>query len=80
MDIINKLYELNNKPVSELPIVLWLILAVLLFTQASWIFFNASKNNRNKWLWGFFGLLNFPSSLILYLIFTKVLFKNTKNK
>ena len=38
MDIINKLYELNNKPVSELPIVLWLILAVL-FTQCLMDFF-----------------------------------------
>lgn len=44
---------------------------VLLISQATWIFYDASKRGENKWLWGFFGLINLPSSLIIYLIVTR---------
>jgi hypothetical protein len=46
-------------------------LFILLFIQAAWIFNDAPKRGENKWIWGFFGLLNVPSSLIIYLIVTR---------
>lgn len=52
-----------------------ILVLLLLFIQSLWLFFNASKKGQNKWLWGFIGLLNFPSALIIYLIVTEILNK-----
>mgnify|MGYP006273978863 CR=1 FL=1 len=49
------------------------VLAILV-AQAYWIFLDARKRGENYWLWGIFGLLNVPSSLIIYLLVTR----NTK--
>lgn len=57
---------------------LYIPLAVLLFSQALWIFFDARKRGENPWLWGLLGLLNVPSSLIVYLLVTRG--KRKKNK
>lgn len=50
---------------------LYLLFAVLAFTQALWIFYDARKRGENHWLWGLLGLLNVPSSLIVYLLVTR---------
>jgi heme/copper-type cytochrome/quinol oxidase subunit 3 len=50
---------------------LYILIAVLLFSQALWIFFDARKRGENPWLWGLLGLLNVPSSLIVYLLVTR---------
>jgi hypothetical protein len=52
----------------------WLIalLAALLLAQASWIFYDAGKRGERRFLWGAFGLLNVPSSLIVYLLVTRL--------
>jgi hypothetical protein len=55
-----------------------IILFVILFLQASWIFYDASKRGENKWLWGFFGMIQLPSSLIIYLLITRVVNKQKK--
>lgn len=51
-----------------------IILAVIpiLVIQASWIFFDARKRGENAILWALFGLLNAPSSLIIYLLVTRI--------
>ena len=51
---------------------LWLVLlAVALFSQGMWLFLDARKHGLNRWLWGILGLLNFPSSLLVYLLVRK---------
>jgi len=60
---------------NDIPIYLWVILICALLTQGCWIFWDASKRGENKWLWGFFGLLNIPSNLIVYLVVTRVVLK-----
>ena len=52
----------------RVPLWAWLLLAVLLIGQATWIFNDARRRAYNAWVWGAFGLLNFPSSLIIYLL------------
>jgi hypothetical protein len=52
-----------------------IILLVIVFLQASWIFNDASKRGENKWLWGFFGMIQLPTSLIIYLLITRVINK-----
>lgn len=59
---------MNPNPV---PWPLYILLAVLLFSQALWIFHDARKRGENHWLWGLLGLLNVPSSLIVYLLVTR---------
>lgn len=51
--------------------VILFVVLILLVTQASWMFYDAANRNENKWLWGFFGLLNLPTSLIIYLLVTR---------
>lgn len=54
-------------------LVIILICAALI--QGCWIFWDASKRGENKWLWGFFGILNIPSNIIVYLIVTRIVIK-----
>lgn len=57
---------------NPVPRFLYILLALLAFTQAFWIFNDARKRGENHWLWGLLGLLNVPSSLIVYLLVTRV--------
>jgi hypothetical protein len=52
----------------------------ILLVQGFWIFYDARKRKEKYyWLWGLFGLINSPSSLIVYLLVTRALGKE-KNK
>jgi NADH:ubiquinone oxidoreductase subunit 6 (subunit J) len=62
--------------IKDIPLYLWAVMIIILFTQGCWIFWDASKRGENKWLWGLFGLLNAPSNLIVYLIVTRVVSKS----
>ena len=57
-------------------IYIWALIGIVLIIQASWIFRDASKRGEAKWLWAFFGLLNTPSNLIIYLIVTRLIVKS----
>jgi|GEM_PF-419834 hypothetical protein len=45
--------------------------ACLVLCQAAWIYRDAGKRGERRLLWGLFGLLNVPSSLIIYLLVTR---------
>lgn len=64
--------ELRNVPAA-----VFILIAMALFAQATWIYLDAEKRGTNKWLWGFFGLLNVPSNLIIYLIVTRLFMKSS---
>ena len=51
---------------ATLPLWAWVCIAVLLLAQGAWIFRDAQKRGARGWLWGLYGLTNFPSSLIVY--------------
>lgn len=55
--------------------LLLVLLVLILLTQGSWIFYDASKRGENKWLWGIYGLIQVPTSLIIYLIVTRKFLK-----
>ncbi|MCM0648331.1 sigmaY antisigma factor component [Clostridium swellfunianum] len=66
-------------------LLLALAIAVpIVITQASWIFLDARKRKeKHYWLWGLFGLINAPQSLIVYLVVTRIIMdksKKDKNK
>jgi len=48
------------------------ILIILLTAQATWIYIDARKRGENAILWAIFGSLNVPSSLVIYLIITRI--------
>ena len=59
-----------------IPFQAWILIAVILTSQGLWMFNDARKRGMNKWLWGFFGLLNCPSNLIVYLIVSRIVMKS----
>lgn len=60
-------------------LIIFGLLIVLLFIQGVFIFFDArNRGEKYYWLWGLFGLLNVPSSLIIYLIVTRVIKQKPK--
>jgi hypothetical protein len=69
--------------VARKDLMLVLFIAVpLLLAQATWIFLDARKRGEKRyWLWGLFGLINCPQSIIVYLVVTRILLdKNKDNK
>lgn len=60
----------------SIPLFLWIIIILILMTQATWMFIDASKRGEKKWLWGLFGLINAPSNLLIYLLVTRVVLKS----
>ncbi|MDQ0091246.1 thiol:disulfide interchange protein [Paenibacillus anaericanus] len=54
---------------AETPSVwLWIVVGLLLLSQGTWIFIDARKRGRRAWLWGLWGIINCPTSLIVYLL------------
>lgn len=51
---------------------LLVLLGALVVSQATWIFHDARKRGESyAWLWGLFGLVNVPSSLVVYILVTR---------
>lgn len=53
---------------AEVPLYLWILLATLLFSQGLWLFLDSRKRNANRWFWGLWGLIQFPTPLLAYLL------------
>ena len=67
--------ELTN---SQL-ITLLIIVAPILLIQGAWVFYDARRRKEKYyWLWGIFALINTPGHLLIYLLVTRVIFKNDK--
>ncbi|WP_042418493.1 hypothetical protein [Geomicrobium sp. JCM 19038] len=60
-------YNLN-----ELPYWLLIVIFVLLFAQATFLFIHARRNGRMHWFWGIWGMISAPMPIIIYLIYIKV--------
>ena len=61
-----------------LPLYGWIILALILFTQGSWLFFDARKRGANAWFWGIIGLIQCPCPLIFYLAIVRKALRKRK--
>jgi ribosomal protein L40E len=59
-----------------MPLWGWVLIGSVLLSQAIWIYRDAAKRGENKFLWGFFGLLNCPESLLVYLLVTRYIVKH----
>jgi len=66
---------MNQNDLSTIPVSVWVLVAFILLCQGSWMYWDAKKRGHNAWLWGFLGLIQFPTYLIIYLIFARKIFK-----
>ncbi|WP_151737440.1 hypothetical protein [Paenibacillus tengchongensis] len=55
----------------EVPVWLWIFVAIILSVQAVCLFRDAQKRDKGKaaWFWGIWGLTGAPSPTICYLLF-----------
>ncbi|WP_435922416.1 hypothetical protein [Paenibacillus sp. DYY-L-2] len=53
-----------------LPVWAWTLLVLLVLSQGLWIFKNARGRGKglSAWLWGMWGMINFPTPLVVYLL------------
>ena len=58
-----------------MPIWAWILLGCLLLGQSLWIYQDAARRGERKLFWGLFGLINVPSSLLVYLLVTRAVLK-----
>lgn len=52
--------------VGGLPLHVWILIVIVLISQASWLFLDARKRGANYWFWGIWGCIQFPMPLIIY--------------
>lgn len=54
----------------QLPLGIWILLAMLVLMQGMWLFRNARKRGKgvSAWFWGIWGLINIPTPLLVYLL------------
>jgi len=64
--------------ISQIPLVAWIFLCILLLLQSSWLFNDARKRNAMPWLWGIWGLIQFPCPLVFYLLLVRKVWKRKK--
>ncbi|MFZ7133251.1 MAG: hypothetical protein ACOWWR_12935 [Eubacteriales bacterium] len=55
-----------QQEMTSIPVCAWILIIFLLLAQGVWIFKDAQKKGIFPWLWGIWGLLNFPTPLVLY--------------
>lgn len=56
--------------------ILIIFLLIILIIQGTLIFRDAMKKKLpNPWIWGIIGLMNIPSSAIIYLVYRRFYFK-----
>jgi hypothetical protein len=53
---------------SQIDLIIFPIVAVILLVQSIYLFIDARKNGMNYWFWGIIGLIQAPMPLIFYLL------------
>ncbi len=56
----------------DVPVWLWIMIAIALLVQSTWLFIDARKHGRYPWFWGIWGLFSVPLPTILYLLIFRV--------
>jgi len=54
---------------ADVPWYGWVLIGLLLLSQATWLFLDARRRGARPWLWGLLGLVQFPMPLLLYWFF-----------
>ncbi|OMD38349.1 hypothetical protein [Paenibacillus odorifer] len=52
----------------DVPLWLWLLIAVLLMLQGTFLFRDARRRGRKAWFWGLWAITTVPSPTLVYLL------------
>ncbi len=63
---------------SVIPWWVWLLIFIILTSQGLWVFNDARKKGLNRWIWGLFCLMNTPTNLIIYLLVSRAIQKESQ--
>ena len=63
---------MNDFTFNQFPIWIWVVLTIVLLGQGTWLFHDARKKERNRWFWGIWGLVQFPTPLIVYWLVVQI--------
>lgn len=59
-----------------IPLIGWIGLIIIIFTQSILLFLDARRRGHNKWFWGIWGLIQFPLPTIFYLLLARKIYKH----
>lgn len=57
----------------------WMLIAIVLISQSTWLFLDAGKRGGLKWFWGIWGLISFPLPLLVYWLI-EIKYKNRRGR
>ncbi|MNI20979.1 Negative regulatory protein YxlD [compost metagenome] len=60
----------------KLPLWAWILIAVFLLSQSTWLFLDARKRGNMYWFWGIWGITSVPGPLLVYLLFARKIHQN----
>jgi hypothetical protein len=66
---------LNKIDVVDVPLWVWLLVIMALFSQAIYLFVDARNRHAHPWFWGIIGAITFPLPIILYAIYVRKIFQ-----
>ncbi|MGD7045573.1 sigmaY antisigma factor component [Jeotgalibacillus proteolyticus] len=56
----------------EVPIVFFILLAIILLAQSIYLFIDARKRGHARWFWGLWGMIQTPMPILIYLLWSRV--------
>ncbi|MDG5473856.1 sigmaY antisigma factor component [Jeotgalibacillus sp. ET6] len=56
----------------EVPIVFFILLAIILLAQSIYLFIDARKRGHARWFWGLWGMIQTPMPIVVYLLWSRV--------
>lgn len=64
-----------GKELASIPLWQWILIALLVFSQSTWMFLDARKRGAKRWFWGIWALTTCPLPLIVYLLAVRKIWK-----
>lgn len=52
----------------DIPLWLWILIAVLLMLQGTFLFRDARRRGRKAWFWGLWAITTVPSPVLVYIL------------
>ncbi|WP_375104001.1 hypothetical protein ACDZ28_03440 [Paenibacillus sp. RS8] len=52
----------------DVPLWLWILIAVLLMLQGTFLFRDARRRGRKAWFWGLWAITTVPSPVLVYIL------------
>jgi len=64
----------------QLPLWAWIAIGAVLLGQGTYLFVDAQRLGRRYWLWGLWGLIQFPLPSIVYLLAVRRVYRSWRRQ